>query len=50
MQDDDVQWRVHCEDADAAPGFEVPLREDSKDSVTCWHVDHVHNILWTGAW
>ena len=46
-QEDEAQWRVPFEDADAAPGYDVRL-SDSKD-VSCWHMDHMNNILWTGT-
>lgn len=46
-QEDEVQRRVAFEDPDAAPGYDVRLN-DSKD-VSCWHMDHVNNILWTGT-
>lgn len=48
LQDDEAQWRVPFEDSDAVPGYEVRLSE-SKD-VSCLHMDHVNNILWTGAY
>ena len=48
IQDDEARWRTVSEDADAASGYEVRLSESK--SISCWHMDHLSNILWTGGY
>jgi hypothetical protein len=45
---DDIPDQVPTEDSDAAPGWEVPLRDVK--SVTSVHVDVHNDLLWTGWW
>ncbi len=47
-QEDEARWRVPSEDFDAAPGFEVSVR-DTK-AITSWCLDHYNNVIWTGAY
>ena len=43
---DDIPDQVATEDSDAAPGWEVPLRDVK--GVTSVHVDVHNDLLWTG--
>ena len=44
---DDIPDQVATEDSDAAPGWEVPLRDVK--GVTSVHVDVHNDLLWTGG-
>lgn len=44
---DDIHDQIPTEDSDAAPGWEVPLRDVK--SVISVHVDVHNDLLWTGA-
>jgi hypothetical protein len=44
---DDIPDQVATEDSDAAPGWEVPLRDVK--GVTSVHVDVHNDLLWTGV-